>query len=87
MGSAPVSKETKYWRLPSGKDTHSQRRYIREWRAVTKEIERILNVNVYAFDPDIAFCRNMPDGRSSPRGECIPLWLAQRIIDLDTPPR
>lgn len=66
------------FRLPSGKYTTSQRRYLREWRALSMAVERALGVRVNGFDPDVAV--SLPDLRGS---AVLPLWIAKKIAELD----
>ena len=68
----------KQFRLPGGNYTTSTRRYMREWKKLTRAVERKLDARVYAFDPDVAVC--LPDWRSS---ATLPLWVAQRIAGLE----
>ena len=68
----------KQFRLPSGRYTTSTRRYLSEWKKLTKSVEQKLEARVYAFDPDVAVC--LPDGRGS---AALPLWVAHKIAGLD----
>lgn len=63
-----------HYKLPSGKYTTSQSRYLSEWRKLTEAVERNLGARVYAFDPGVAV--TLPDGR----GACsLPMWIAEKI--------
>ena len=62
------------YRLPGGKHTSSQRRYLAEWRKLTTAVERALGGRCYAFDPGIRICR--PDGSGS---FDLPVWAAEAI--------
>lgn len=61
-------------KLPCGNFTTSTARYLREWRQLTRAVERALDARVYAFDPDIGVMTK--DGRGA---FSLPLWAAKRI--------
>lgn len=65
------------YRLPSGDYTASTRRYVSEWKKLTKAVEKKLDARVYAFDPGVAVC--LPDGGGS---TTLPMWVAQKIAGL-----
>ena len=63
------------YRTPDGKFTRSWRKYITEWRKITKTIESIPGFVVFAFDPDVAV--RDETGRQT---FDLPLWAAKAII-------
>lgn len=67
-------------RLPSGKYTKSQTRYVREWRSLGNKLVKALGGDrqVYGFDPDFAVA---VDGFKGP-SESYSVWLACRIVEL-----
>lgn len=68
-------KSTREYRTPNGTFTRSLRKYIAEWRKITKTIESIPGFLVYAFDPDVAV--RDETGRQT---FDLPLWAAKAII-------
>lgn len=66
------------YKLPSGIRTRSVRRYLKEWRQITRAVERALDVRVYAFDPDLAVTNEGGTGYAE-----IPLWLENRIAAME----
>ncbi len=43
------------YRLPDGKITRSQSRYIKEWRLISSPLDTLTGLKPCAFDPDIVF--------------------------------
>jgi len=66
------------FRLPSGKYTASQRRYLREWGVLSRAVERALGARVNGFDPNVHV--SLPDLRGS---AVLPLWVAKKIAELE----
>lgn len=64
------------YRTPDGKHTTSSRRYIKEWRAITRPIEQGLGLKTIGFDPDLLMTNS--DGRGSID---MPLWFAKRLAE------
>lgn len=62
-------------RLPSGRETNSDKVYIREWRRLGNAMGRLFGMRCYAFDPDIALMDK--DGH---RSFFIPGWAALRLL-------
>jgi hypothetical protein len=66
-------------RLPDGRETLSDAIYVKEWRELGEAIGDLLDMQLYAFDPDIAL-RNKP---GAPYGTMnIPARHALRIKKL-----
>ena len=63
------------YKTPDGQYTKSVRRYLREWNAIKKPLEKALDLQSIGFDPSFSMC---PKG-GGPAVE-IPLWLARRIL-------
>ena len=73
-------KET--YRCPDGKITTSANRYVREWRRMSKIMERGLNLKPIGYDPDFLM-RAEINGNYTGTVE-IPMWFAERLCDLIT---
>lgn len=61
---------------PDGKHTTSSRRYIKEWRAITRPIEKELGLKTIGFDPDVLMSNR--DGRGVID---MPIWFAKRLAE------
>jgi hypothetical protein len=66
-----------HYRLPDGQQTTDSSKYLNEWNELKEAIERVLDVHVYAYDPDISVRDHF-----SIRSAELPLWLAKRIAAL-----
>ncbi len=43
----------RFYHLPNGRYTTSQRRYIREWNALTKPFAKTFGLRIIGFDPGV----------------------------------
>lgn len=48
--------------LPDGGVTHSARAYAKAWRDLARPLARRFKWRLYAFDPDLEFCRQNSSG-------------------------
>lgn len=64
------------YKCPDGRYTKSTRRYLAEWRRITRGVEKAFDARVYAFDPDLGVCTRDGRGHFS-----LPLWAARKIAD------
>lgn len=72
------SKNKTYRICPSGKATLSVRRYLKEWYAVIRPLEKRMNMKVLAFDPDIQLAIIKDKKIYNSFG--FPIWLVEKIL-------
>ena len=65
------------YKTPDGEITTSVKRYLREWNALKKPLEKALDLKSIGFDP--GFSMRQKGSRNSVE---IPTWLAKRIVAL-----
>lgn len=65
------------YRTPDGKTTTSVKRYLKEWNALKKPLEKALDLESIGFDP--GFLMRPKGGGNSVE---IPTWMAKRIVAL-----
>ena len=53
-----------WYRRPCGRETQSVGLYVREWRAIGRALEKVLDARMYAFDPGFALLSRL-DGRNT----------------------
>lgn len=70
-------------RLPSGGETRSRARYLREWKALGRRVARVLGAgySLGSFDPDLHFQFAADGVIRTARGVTLPAWACQRIAD------
>ena len=64
------------YRTPDGKYTTSSRRYIKEWRSITRPIEKGLGLKTIGFDPGLLMSNHDGQGAID-----MPLWFAKRLAE------
>jgi hypothetical protein len=72
-----MKKRKQWYRLPCGKITTSQIRYLQAWKRIYKPLSKALGCEVIGFDPGLHLVE-----RGAGRGFQISTSLANRIIDL-----
>lgn len=76
MKTKPTAVERDWRHLPSRKRTRSVTRYVREWRAFVRPIEKALGLSVTAWDPSVSF-----RSRSGDRTIQLPAWFVAKLND------
>jgi hypothetical protein len=64
------------YRRPCGDHTRSVRLYVREWRAIGRALEKLLDARVYGFDPGFALLPRLDDRHTI----SISMWAAVGIL-------
>jgi len=71
-------KEKTCRRCPSGKTTTSVRRYLKEWRAVIRPLEKRMGMKALAFDPDVQLA--IIEDKKIYGAFGFPLWIIEKIL-------
>ncbi len=70
----------KYYRLPSGATVTNQNTYLEAWHNIIDPFEKLLEIRVVGFDPDIVYI-DKKSPHSWNHSSTIPVYLVRRILE------